>query len=107
MRTGDLGVASRGQRLGDAPIQASGARIVPGGDLLLHADFAREGNDLILTGPQGQRVVVGNYFADAAPPPLATASGAQLSPELVKLLAIDGTAYAQAAPAPGLGAAIG
>jgi len=93
-------------RLELAAAPAAEALVVPGGDFLLQADFARDGVDLVLTGAQGERVVIAGYFAGGTPATLATAGGAQLTPDLVKLLAVDGAAFAQAA-APGLGAAIG
>ena len=60
---------------------------VPHGVLLLVADFARQGADLLLTGPDGQQVLVQGYFALDNPPALTTAGGAVLAPELVARLA--------------------
>src|SRR5262245_37591893 len=80
--------------------------VAPGGDLALHAEFALDGVDLVLTGLHGERVVIAGYCSTSEPPALMTASGARLAPELVKLLAVDGTQFAQAT-APGLGQAIG
>ena len=47
---------------------------VPDGPFLLLADYIREGADLVLVGPDGQTVVVRDYFASDAPPTLITAS---------------------------------
>lgn len=93
-------------RLDLASTQPVEAVLVPGGDFLLHADFARDGVDLVLTGAHGERVVIAGYFAGGTPATLITAGGAQVTPELVKLLAVDGSAFAQAT-APGLGPSIG
>ncbi|MFP6740804.1 MAG: FecR domain-containing protein [Alphaproteobacteria bacterium] len=60
---------------------------VPHGTLLLVADFARQGADLLLTGPDGQQVLIEGYFASENPPSLTTSGGAVLAPEMVARLA--------------------
>ncbi len=65
-----------------------GAQVtVPGGDLLLVADYVRDGADLILIGPDGTQVVIDNYFTLADPPTLVTAAGARVPGDLVAKLA--------------------
>ena len=64
-----------------------GTLVVPGGDMLLVADFIRDGSDLMLIGPDGGRVLIKGYFAAEAPPALATEGGGVLSSELVARLA--------------------
>src|SRR5690606_17037656 len=61
--------------------------IVPGGDWLLTAEFARNGQDLTIRGADGVNAVVPDYFAGDAPPPLITDSGARLEGALVETLA--------------------
>ncbi len=77
---------------------------VPGGDMLLFADYARDGDDLVLTGPDGDVVVVLNYFADGTPPSLATDDGAVIAPDLALALAGE-TPPVQFAQASGAGGA--
>jgi hypothetical protein len=40
---------------------------IHGGYMLLVADYVREGSDLVLVGPEGQTVVVDNYFINGKP----------------------------------------
>ena len=40
---------------------------IPGGDMLLVADYVREHSDFILVGPEDQTVVVDNYFINGKP----------------------------------------
>ena len=87
---GELGGAS------DAVVvDAAGATslIIPGGSMLLVADFAREGPDLIVEGPNGEEVIVRDYFTMENPPALQTEGGAQLTSDLVSRMA--GTAAPQ------------
>ena len=57
-------------------IEASGQAeiVVPHGNLVLVADYARDGNDLILTGPDGAVVTIAGYFAGASPATLVSAA---------------------------------
>ncbi len=57
--------------------------ILPSGAFIANAAFAREGGDLVLTGPDGHTIVVEGYFSLAAPPDLISLDGALLSPSLV------------------------
>lgn len=70
-------------------LDASGAEtlVVPGGTMLLVADFSREGPDLLIEGPNGEQVVVRDYFTLEDPPALETSGGAQLTSDLVGRLA--------------------
>ena len=56
--------------------------------MFLVADYVRERSDLVLVGPDGQTVVIDNYFAMANPPALATAAGAGVPGDLVRLVNI-------------------
>ena len=69
---------------------AGNSLTVPGGAMLLTADFSRAGPDLVIQGTGGERVVVQNYFTDADPPALRTAGGASLPPDIVTKLAGGG-----------------
>ncbi|MBY0429942.1 MAG: FecR domain-containing protein, partial [Rhodospirillales bacterium] len=87
-----------------AVVQArpGGPAVVPGGSLLLTADFQRVGPNLVLVAPDGTQVVVVDYFTLAEPPALATAGGAVLPSDLVLKLAGPAAAgaYAEAAATP-------
>ena len=61
--------------------------VIPNGTMLLVSEFVREGPDLLLIGPDGDRVLIRDYFTLAEPPALMTAGGAMLPPDLVALLA--------------------
>jgi T5SS/PEP-CTERM-associated repeat protein len=77
-------------------------------DFLFSADFLRQGDDLLLRGADGSEILVRGYFNQDPPPPLETAEGARLTPEMVEGLAVPELplAYAQAG-APQLGQPIG
>src|SRR3546814_2372724 len=49
---------------------AGDSLVVPGGDLILVADYIRDGSDLLLIGPDGTQVVIEDYFATGNPPAL-------------------------------------
>lgn len=61
--------------------------LVPGGDWLLTAAFARSGPDLVIHGLDSKSAIVANYFATEEPAPLTTDSGARLNGAVVELLA--------------------
>ena len=77
--------------------------VVPGGPMLLRADFTREGPDLALNGPDGAQTLVQDYFVQHEPPVLLTEGGAKVGPELAAKLAgpVAPGQYAQAGPAEG------
>ena len=87
-----------------APQGANDARIiVPDAEFLFTANFKRAGFDLILTGDDGKRLVLADYFRHDKPADLLSPTGAVLSAELVKMLAgpLAPGQYAQdAAPTP-------
>jgi VCBS repeat-containing protein len=76
---------------------------VPDTQLLFSADFKRAGPDLILSGQNGPRFVVHDYFKWDKHPTLWSADGARLDGALVDILAgpEHPGQYAQAAPTPG------
>ncbi|MEM7425832.1 MAG: tandem-95 repeat protein, partial [Pseudomonadota bacterium] len=61
--------------------------VIPDAHLLFTADFQRSGNDLVLTGKDGQVFIVEDYFAFADPPHLQSPEGAYLFADVVQALA--------------------
>ncbi len=66
---------------GDGPV------IVPDGNLLVTADYVRQGPDLLLIGADGETVLVRGFFSLADAPDLVTPDGARISAELAMRLA--------------------
>jgi Ca2+-binding RTX toxin-like protein len=64
-----------------------GRLVVPGGDMLLRAEFIPSGGDLLIVAPDGGRVLVLDYFSSPLPTVLMTAGGAALPFDLVAALA--------------------
>lgn len=61
------------------------------GGLLSGAVLTKQGYDLVLTGEDGQSVIIDNYFLAEPQPDLVSAAGHHLSPQLVKsFLSHDG-----------------
>ena len=60
---------------------------VPFGALLLEADYARSGDDLLLTDADGTVIVIQGYFALQPPPDLLTVGGASVSGHIAEILA--------------------
>jgi len=75
---------------------------IPDAHLLFTADFKRKGSDLVLTGDDGHKILVADYFSHEKQPDLVSPEGALLSASLVELLAgsVAPGHYAQAATAP-------
>jgi hypothetical protein len=71
---------------------------IPDAHFLFTADFHRKGPDLVLTGEDGRKILVPDYFRQEKQPDLVSPEGAILSANVIELLA--GTAapgqYAQA-----------
>ena len=59
--------------------------VIPNGTMLLVAEFVREGPDLLLIGPDGDRVLIQDYFTLTEPPVLMTEGGAIMGANLVVL----------------------
>lgn len=93
------GLGSQGQTFGaEHPSAPGGAHLVqsdgsgsvtiPGGGALLGgADYSRSGSDLVIQGPNGEEIVVRDYFATDHPPKLVASSGASLDGDVVARLA--------------------
>ncbi|WP_422368233.1 Ig-like domain-containing protein [Pelagibius sp.] len=72
--------------------------IVLNAEILFDADYLRLGDDLLLRSPDGEEILLRDYFLQEMPPPLETAEGARLTPEAIEGLAVPElpTAFAQA-----------
>jgi len=57
---------------------------LPDATFLLRGAFEQDGFDLIITNPDGEVVVVNDYFSFEPPPNLVIANGAGMSPEMVR-----------------------
>ena len=69
------------------PVHGAAEIVVPGGNMLLHADFARLGDDLLITAPDGTQFVIIDYFGAAIEADLMTEGGSLLPFDLVSALA--------------------
>ena len=76
-----------GQTIYLATSESGGPPLLPGGGFALHASFAHDGADLVITGADGSKVVVIDYFRDGAPDDLMTVDGHKLPGDLVESLA--------------------
>jgi hypothetical protein len=83
--------------------------VVPDGGWILSAQFSRSGSDLILTGRDGQLIVVKGFFNLSSPPDLITDGGAVIHGELAVRLAgpIAPGQVAQSGPQAGAAGPIG
>jgi len=81
---------------------AGGGLVIPGGEFLLQATYARRGDDLVLTGDDGRVVVIRGYFVQAEPPLLVSDEGHRVEGDLALSLArtLGPVQVAQAGPAP-------
>ena len=61
--------------------------VIPNPTMLLVAEFVLEGPELLLIGPDGDRVLIQDYFTLTEPPVLMTEGGAMMPPYLVALIA--------------------
>jgi len=60
---------------------------VPDANLLFTGDFSRAGHDLVLSGPDGAKLVLEGYFITDTPPALVSPDGAMLTGNVVTSLA--------------------
>ncbi|CAA6606450.1 hypothetical protein MTBLM1_90119 [Rhodospirillaceae bacterium LM-1] len=60
---------------------------IPSSSMLTVGDYARIGLDLMITGPNGEQVLVQDYFLTDAPPDLVADDGARISGDLAESLA--------------------
>ncbi len=56
---------------------------VPGTDFISNAEITRDGQDLVLTAPDGSSVVIEGYFTASPAPVIESPEGAVLTPQLV------------------------
>ncbi|MGB0695901.1 MAG: tandem-95 repeat protein [Rhodospirillaceae bacterium] len=79
----------------------SGPTLVLDGSVLVEGLFFRDGDTLIIQGPDGRRIVIEEYFATDPPPDLETFAGATMPGAVVSALADAGNILvAQAAGDP-------
>jgi len=92
-----------GQHQGDGEAvlltATAGQDVVVAEAWFLKADFDREGPDLVIKGPDGEHIVVRDYFNQPDPPDIRTPDGVVLKGETATVLAgprVSGQQYAQA-----------
>ena len=90
LTTQDLLNADTGSDVTTLDAGSGGSITIPGGTMLLTAEFSQQGNDLVVEGQDGSTVVVQDYFTVAQSPTLQTAGGAQLPSDLVQKVAHAG-----------------
>jgi hypothetical protein len=80
-----------GQSKMDNPMPEQGSKpvlhpeyLIGNAELLLKGTYTQVGFDLVITGPGGEQVVVGDYFTFQPPPNLIFAPGLGISPEMVE-----------------------
>ena len=76
----------------------SDAVTIPDAHFLFTADFTRKGPDLVLTGEDGHKVLVPDYFRHEKHLDLRSPEGALLSANMVELLSAGPAQYAQDGP---------
>ncbi|MGA1758226.1 MAG: FecR family protein, partial [Pseudomonadales bacterium] len=95
----------------DAPKSHVPSVMVPDAAYLIRGELSQEGFDLVMTLPDGRQHTVHDYFSFQPPPTLFSASGAGLSPTMVKSFLVrpfDGDVlFAGPATAPGVLVEIG
>ncbi|MGN7612003.1 hypothetical protein ACQZV8_07940, partial [Magnetococcales bacterium HHB-1] len=86
------------------PVRGQNSITVPGGDMLLRAEFSRQGEHLLIKPDidvLSRPVLLEDYFSEAQPPDLLTQSGANLTADLVARLAGSVAPALYAGPASG------
>ena len=80
----------------------AGQLTIPGGTFLLHADYVREGPDLLLIGADGQRILIRDFFANEFPADLISDTALRIDADLAARLAgpVAPGEFAQAEDAP-------
>ena len=66
------GLSDQGEDRGITVIKAEGgtSQVLPAGAWVLHADFVRQGPDLLLVGADGQEILIRDFFQLQNPPDL-------------------------------------
>jgi len=79
----------------------SDALVLPADGWLPLADFTRSGPNLLITGPDGNEILVVDFFLQKSPPDLTTTEGVMISGEVAARLAgpMAPMQYAQVGPA--------
>lgn len=83
--------------------------VIPDAAFLFNADFQRAGRDLVLTGEDGRRLIIEDYFAHDKRPALASRDGATVSAAAIEAIVKNTTPeqYAQAGTPQSAGSPIG
>ena len=99
MRTIDQPTGEAGSPSAVIQVEAGAESVFIPDAALFAGNFARSGSDLILEGPDGESLVVRDYFVGDSPPDLV-ADGARLNGETVETLAgpLAPAQYAQTGP---------
>src|SRR5262245_51408436 len=58
--------------------------LVEDADLLFNGSYARNGEDLVITGRDGSILVIEDYYMQSTPPDLVTREGAVIAPEIAE-----------------------
>ena len=84
-------------------VSADGRIVVPDAHLLFAGHYSRAGNDLVITGDDGETIIIVGYFTSDPPPDLFSPDGAVLTGDVVAALAgpLAPGQYAQATPPEG------
>ncbi|NNE23508.1 MAG: cadherin-like domain-containing protein [Rhizobiales bacterium] len=83
MRTSDFSLG----RSEFSTIGSDGTVTIADSELLISGTYSRDGDDLVLTGDDGQQLHVIEYFSQSTPPALISSDGKMLSGDTVSLLA--------------------
>ena len=68
-------------------VDGEGTVTIADATLLLSGSYSRDGDDLVLTGQNGEKLQIVEYFAQPTPPALISSDGQMLSGDTVTLLA--------------------
>ncbi|MFT7687331.1 MAG: hypothetical protein ACI9FB_002683, partial [Candidatus Azotimanducaceae bacterium] len=77
---------------------------VDNAELLFGGTYTRDGYDLVITGAEGESLVVADYFSFTPPPSLILPNGASMTPSMVKSflhIPLEGALYAASEGAAG------
>ncbi|MBE7636623.1 hypothetical protein GUA87_07175 [Sneathiella sp. P13V-1] len=80
---------------------------IPHGNFILHAEYARDGQDLVLTDEYGREVAVEGYFSHSPLPDLTNEAGARVEGAFVEKLAGPGQVAQSGNQAAALGEPVG
>lgn len=73
------------------PAVAGRPVFLPDGQFVVDASMQRQGDDLLLTGPNGEAILVQGYFLLDPPPAIETGDGGWFTPSLIRSFTISET----------------